>query len=93
MVAFARLDSSMIYYAPSPHSHEAMALLPDRIDELVGWSTQLGAEHRPGTYDVLVRFFDHEVSTGDAIDGRITPLAELRARLEVVARGGSDAAR
>jgi hypothetical protein len=90
MVAFARLDSSMILYAPTPDGVHAMALHADRIDELIGWSTRLAAEHRPGTYDVFVRFFDREVSTLEAIDGRVSPLAELRARLEVTGLEGGD---
>lgn len=92
MVAFARLDSAALHYAPAAPGGGALALLPDRVDELIGWSTRLSAEHRPGTYDVVVRFFDREVQARDALDGRIAPLVELRARLEVAARGGTDAA-
>jgi hypothetical protein len=93
MVAFARMDTSILRYAPPPHDRGAMALAPDRVDELVGWSTRLRAAHRPGTHDVVVRFFDREVPAHDAVAGAIPPLVELRARLELVARGALDDAR
>jgi len=83
MVAFARLDSSIVRYAPTDDAITA-SVRPDRIDELIPWSTHLAAEHRPGRYDVVVRFFDRQVATGEAIDGRTIPLVELHATLEVV---------
>lgn len=93
MVAFARLDSTVIQYAPTPNRPDAMTLRANRIDELLDWSTRLSAEHRPGTYDVVVRFFEQPVRARDAIGGRVTPAVELRARVEVTARGGADDAR
>lgn len=89
MVAFARLDSSFLYYAPTTDGADALALSADRIDELVDWSTRLSAAHRPGTYTVIVRFFDRPVVTSDAALGRVAPTAELRARLEVLPHGGN----
>ena len=86
MVAFARLDSSIIRYAPTDDA-VTLVLRSDRIDELVPWSTQLAAEHRPGRYDLVVRFFDRQVATVEAIEGRATPLVELHATLDIV-RGG-----
>lgn len=93
MVAFARLDSTMIHYAPTTTSEYSMALRADRVDEIVDWSTPLAAEHKPGTYEVVVRFFDRAVHTRDATSGQTAPLVELRARLEVSGRGGVDDAR
>lgn len=93
MVAFSRLDSTMIHYAPTTPADPTIALRADRIDELVEWSTSLAGEHAPGTYDVFVRFFDREVATRDAIDGRIPPVVELRAKLAIADRGGDADAR
>lgn len=93
MVAFARLDSTMIHYAPATNTGHTTLLRGDQVDQLVEWSTPLTPEHKPGTYDVVVRFFDGEVFTRDAIDGRIPPVVELRAKLAIVARGGNDDAR
>lgn len=91
MVAFARLDSTTIQYAPTSDSPHALALRADRVDELVDWSTRLSAEHQPGNYDVTVQFFDREVATRDAIAGRLVPVVELHARLIVTPRGGAGA--
>lgn len=90
MVAFTRLDSTMIQYAPTSNTEAAMAVRPNRVDELVDWSTSLAAEHRPGRYDVVVRFFDRDVSTRDAIGGGVVPVVELHARLEIAAGGLDD---
>jgi hypothetical protein len=93
MVAFARLDSMTIHYAPITNAESTTTVRADRIDELVDWSTPLAAQHAPGIYDVVVRFFDREVPARDAIDGRIQPLIELRAKLDITNRGGNRDAR
>lgn len=90
MVAFARLDSTMIHYAPPTETGSSLPLRADKVDELVDWSTPLSAAHAPGHYDVIVRFFEGAVPSRDAIDGRISPLVELRARVEITDRGGVD---
>lgn len=83
MVAFARLDSTILHYAPSDGTGTALPLVADKTDELVEWSTRLAMQHRPGTYDVIVRFFEDDVSTAEAIAGHASPVTELKARLEV----------
>ena len=93
MVAFARLDSSVIQYAPMPSSPVATPLRANRVDELLDWSTPLSAGHRPGAYDVTVRFFERPVRARDAIDGSVAPAVELRAKLAITPRGGTDDAR
>lgn len=91
MVAFARRDSSTILYAPTSASADSMTLRADRIDEVLDWSTQLSADHRPGRYDVIVRVFEGEQDASDAVSDRARPLVELRATLEISATGGNDA--
>lgn len=95
MLAFARLDSSIIQYAPRPDRYDTLALRADRIDELVDWSTPLRVDHHAGSYDVVVRVFDRTVSTTDALGGRtaVRPIVEVRARLEVLPAGGGVDAR
>jgi hypothetical protein len=93
MVAFARLDSMTIHYAPTTSAGDTTPLHTQRVDELLDWSTPLAADHKPGTYDVVVRLFDRSVAARDAIEGRVPAFAELRAKLDIVARGGSDDAR
>lgn len=88
MVAFARSGSTMIQYAPRSNIDLAMPLVPNRIDELVGWSTSF-SNHRPGAYELVVRFFDHDVTVREAIVRSVEPVAELRARLVIA--GGDDA--
>jgi hypothetical protein len=89
MVAFARHDSSFFYYAPTLAGAEAIVLLADRVDELVDWSTRLSASHRPGTYEMIVRFYERPVATADAVLDRVSAVAELRARLEILPPGGN----
>lgn len=86
MVAFGRLDSdsTIVHYA------EPTMLQADRIDEILDWSTRLAVAHRPGRYDVVVRFFDLPVAAVQATGERVAPLVELHARLEIVAGGGID---
>jgi hypothetical protein len=91
MVAFARRDSSMILYAPTSANAESVPLRADRIDEVIDWSTRLSADHRPGRYEVTVRYFEREEDVSDAINGRAHPLVELRATLQISATGGDDA--
>jgi hypothetical protein len=72
MVAFARIADSRIPYG------QPVAVLADRVDEIVDWSIHLAYEHRVGTYDVVARFF--------MTDG----VVELHATLEIVPAGGLD---
>jgi hypothetical protein len=88
MVAFARSGTTMIPYAPAELDKRSLPARADRVDELVDHSTHLGAEHRPGRYQVVVRFFDREVAMRDAMAGLIAPAVELQAELVI---GGTDA--
>lgn len=84
MVAFGRMNDSILPYAPPVGVGDMLPLRADRIDQVVDWSTRLAVHHRPGRYEVIARFFDHPVSVADAIDGRISPITELKALLDVV---------
>ena len=86
MIAFSRNDDSMHLYVPSGDGL-TVPVAADRIDELIEWSTRLEVNHRPGSYEVVVRFFDRLVSTREAIDSSIVPVVELRGRLEVLTKG------
>lgn len=88
MVAFSRLDSTTMIHAPITGS-VTMPLVGDRIDSLVGWSTRLAAAHQPGTYELVVRFFDGAVPLHTAITGVFGSMHELRGTLQITA--GSDA--
>lgn len=86
MIAYARDAQSILYYAPLTEG-STLPVASDRVDELVAWSTRLEVNHHPGSYELVVRFFDGSVSTRDAIESRIPPIAELRGRLEVLPKG------
>lgn len=90
MIAFGRNDKSLLYYAPLAEG-PTLPVASDRVDELVDWSTRLEVNHHPGSYELVVRFFDRAVSTRDAIESRIQPVAELRAQLDVLPKGPIDA--
>jgi hypothetical protein len=91
MVAFGRRETSTLMYFPPAGEVDTMILRADRIDEIVESGTRLAVNHRPGRYSVIARFFDHRVSVADAIGGRATPVAELRAELDVRQGGLDDA--
>lgn len=83
MVAFARHRDTILRYAPPSGEAVAVDLAPDRVDEPLAWSTRLGVNHVPGSYEVIVRIFDVPVAVDDAIGGAARPLVELRGTLEV----------
>jgi hypothetical protein len=89
MVAFGLQERAVHYYAPRSPEAPAVPLASGRIDEPLAWSTRLGVKHRPGTYDVVVRVFDHPVAAAAAVAGGARPRSELRFTLVVDAEEGS----
>lgn len=84
MVAFARSTSGDVFwYAPRSSGESALALVPDSVERPLDWSTKLGVNHAPGSYDVHVMFFDAPVRAEDAASGRAVPVQDLALRLEI----------
>jgi hypothetical protein len=86
LVAVGRLQAMDSLASTFVHYADPIAVAPDRIDELLDWSTRLAAEHVPGIYDVSVRFYDRGVAPTEAITELANPIVELRARLVIGAR-------
>jgi hypothetical protein len=80
MVAFARRADSVLYYAPRPGDTTSVAVLADRVDESLPWSTRLAVRHEVGSYELVIRFYDRPVLVSEET---ATPLVELRGRLVV----------
>ncbi len=78
MTVIARsLHGDTSWYAPHDGG-SPVPLASDVIDEPLSWSTRLGAEHEPGTYDVTARFFLDPASPNAS-----EVVAEVRARLAI----------
>ncbi len=77
MTVIARsLHGDTNWYAPHDGG-SPVPLASDVIDEPLSFSTRLGAEHQPDTYDVTAQFFLGPEAPGSE------PVAEVRARLAI----------
>lgn len=71
------------YYVPSRADQPALLLKSDAVDEVVGHSTSLAVNHRPGRYVVDVLFFDAPVPAEQAARGQVSPIEHLQLVLDV----------
>jgi hypothetical protein len=84
MVAFGRDETgTLVHYAPVEAGAPSVALAPDAIDEPLDFSTRLAVKHAPGTYNLVIRFFDRPIIARDATGAAAGQVVEVRAHLEI----------
>jgi hypothetical protein len=78
MVVFSRDETGNLhYYAPRNGHSLAVLLDPDAVDAALDWSTRLAVNHRAGSHDLEVLFFDQPVQSGAAASRQVAPLERL----------------